>query len=349
MNARSLDSRSPRRRRLLKAAAASGLLAAVERNLALAQAAPDYKALVCIYLAGGNDGENTLIRFDSAGYQNYACDPDARVGDQHPAGAAAADPAGEPAPPRSGSTLRARRSRRCSTRRSSRSSPTSACWCSRRPGRASKRRARRGRRTCSRTAIRYSPSRALMPRDSPALAGAAASPTGSTRPIGGVLFPPLTTMAGMTDVCDRPHVDSADRSGWSGLHAPQQRRRQSVPVRRAARGCAARNPRPEPLEHLRRRRADACRGRAGRVVGRDSDPAEPDIGRRAVLREAQHRHGAQLQTVAQLIEGRATDAAEAAGVLCATGGLRHARRPGRPCKAPCWASSRRRSRRSRTR
>jgi uncharacterized protein (DUF1501 family) len=63
---------SPRRRRLLKAAAASGLLAAVERNLALAQTAPDYKALVCINLQGGNDGENTLIRYDNAGYQAYA-------------------------------------------------------------------------------------------------------------------------------------------------------------------------------------------------------------------------------------------------------------------------------------
>ncbi len=63
---------SPQRRRLLKAAAASGLLAAVERNFALAQTAPDYKALVCINLRGGNDGENMLIRYDNAGYQAYA-------------------------------------------------------------------------------------------------------------------------------------------------------------------------------------------------------------------------------------------------------------------------------------
>ena len=60
------------RRRFLKAAAAGGLLAAIERNVALAQSAPDYKALVCVNLAGGNDGENTLIRFDAAGYKNYA-------------------------------------------------------------------------------------------------------------------------------------------------------------------------------------------------------------------------------------------------------------------------------------
>ncbi len=44
----------------------------LERQLALAQSAPDYKALVCVYLQGGNDGENTLIRYDTAGYQNYA-------------------------------------------------------------------------------------------------------------------------------------------------------------------------------------------------------------------------------------------------------------------------------------
>lgn len=72
IGARSAVLTSPQRRRLLKALAASGLLAAAERNLALAQSAPDYKALICIYLAGGNDGENTLIRFDSAGYQTYA-------------------------------------------------------------------------------------------------------------------------------------------------------------------------------------------------------------------------------------------------------------------------------------
>jgi uncharacterized protein (DUF1501 family) len=69
---RPLQLNSASRRRLLKLAAASGLLAAIDRNVALAQSAPDYKALVCIFLQGGNDGENTLVRYDSAGYQNYA-------------------------------------------------------------------------------------------------------------------------------------------------------------------------------------------------------------------------------------------------------------------------------------
>lgn len=63
---------SPRRRALLKWAASTGLLAAVERNFALAQSAPDYRALVCVFLPGGNDGENTLVRYDGAGYQAYA-------------------------------------------------------------------------------------------------------------------------------------------------------------------------------------------------------------------------------------------------------------------------------------
>jgi uncharacterized protein (DUF1501 family) len=39
---------------------------------ALAQGPTDYKALVCVFLFGGNDANNTLIQFDTAGYNNYA-------------------------------------------------------------------------------------------------------------------------------------------------------------------------------------------------------------------------------------------------------------------------------------
>lgn len=39
---------------------------------ALAQGTADYKALVCVFLYGGNDANNTLIPFDTAGYANYA-------------------------------------------------------------------------------------------------------------------------------------------------------------------------------------------------------------------------------------------------------------------------------------
>src|SRR5579862_9353185 len=38
----------------------------------LAQGAPDYKALVCVFLFGGNDANNTLVPFDTAGYGSYA-------------------------------------------------------------------------------------------------------------------------------------------------------------------------------------------------------------------------------------------------------------------------------------
>jgi len=39
---------------------------------ALAATTPEYKALVCIFLFGGNDSNNVLIPFDSKGYANYA-------------------------------------------------------------------------------------------------------------------------------------------------------------------------------------------------------------------------------------------------------------------------------------
>jgi uncharacterized protein (DUF1501 family) len=38
----------------------------------LAQTGSSYKALVCVFLFGGNDANNTVIPFDTAGYANYA-------------------------------------------------------------------------------------------------------------------------------------------------------------------------------------------------------------------------------------------------------------------------------------
>src|ERR1700685_308570 len=38
---------------------------------ALAQTTSDYRALVCIFLFGGNDANNMLIPTDTAGYANY--------------------------------------------------------------------------------------------------------------------------------------------------------------------------------------------------------------------------------------------------------------------------------------
>ena len=55
-------------------AAALGMTASFSRFglvNALAQAPTDYRALVCIFLFGGNDANNLLIPMDTAGYANY--------------------------------------------------------------------------------------------------------------------------------------------------------------------------------------------------------------------------------------------------------------------------------------
>jgi uncharacterized protein (DUF1501 family) len=55
-------------------AAALGMAASFSRFgliNALAQAPTDYRALVCIFLFGGNDANNMLIPMDTAGYANY--------------------------------------------------------------------------------------------------------------------------------------------------------------------------------------------------------------------------------------------------------------------------------------
>lgn len=60
------------RRNFLKLTASSGFLAALGQfNLVEAAQAPDYKALVCIFLFGGNDGHNTVIPMASSEYNAY--------------------------------------------------------------------------------------------------------------------------------------------------------------------------------------------------------------------------------------------------------------------------------------
>lgn len=66
-----------RRRSFIKYAslAAAGNLAGLRpfgALNALADTGGDYKALVCIFLYGGNDANNTLVPYDTAGYANYA-------------------------------------------------------------------------------------------------------------------------------------------------------------------------------------------------------------------------------------------------------------------------------------
>jgi uncharacterized protein (DUF1501 family) len=60
-----------RRSGTLTAAGLAGNLDLVSLS-AHAQAAADYRALVCIFLFGGNDGNNLLLPADSAGYAQYA-------------------------------------------------------------------------------------------------------------------------------------------------------------------------------------------------------------------------------------------------------------------------------------
>ncbi len=61
------------RRHFLNALSAGTLAASLDRY-ALAQTAPqsDYKALVCLFLYGGNDGNNMIIPTENAGYNAYA-------------------------------------------------------------------------------------------------------------------------------------------------------------------------------------------------------------------------------------------------------------------------------------
>lgn len=70
----------PDRRRFLKACAAtavsSSALSSAMTLMNMANAAPveagDYKALVCLYLAGGNDAFNMLVPTEATAYENYA-------------------------------------------------------------------------------------------------------------------------------------------------------------------------------------------------------------------------------------------------------------------------------------
>src|SRR5215469_10811427 len=56
----------------LAAAGSAGGLRPFGTLNALAQSTTDYKALVCVFLFGGNDANNTFIPFDTPGYANYA-------------------------------------------------------------------------------------------------------------------------------------------------------------------------------------------------------------------------------------------------------------------------------------
>ena len=68
------DKQSPSRRNFLRSAATLSTVAGFSRlglMNALAQSAPDYKALVCVFLFGGNDSHNMLIPQSAAGFNAY--------------------------------------------------------------------------------------------------------------------------------------------------------------------------------------------------------------------------------------------------------------------------------------
>ncbi len=60
------------RRNFLRLGAGAGMLLGLGRfGLAAAQAATDYKALVCLFMFGGNDGHNTVVPLESTQYNAY--------------------------------------------------------------------------------------------------------------------------------------------------------------------------------------------------------------------------------------------------------------------------------------
>ncbi len=68
------DKQSPSRRNFLRSAGTLATVAGFSRfglMNALAQSAPDYKALVCVFLFGGNDSHNMLIPQSAAGFNAY--------------------------------------------------------------------------------------------------------------------------------------------------------------------------------------------------------------------------------------------------------------------------------------
>ncbi|HVO88690.1 MAG TPA: Tat pathway signal protein, partial [Casimicrobiaceae bacterium] len=74
-----MNASDPRRRHFMQRAgalAAMGLGARLNLidlvSSAQAQTASDYRALVCVFLFGGNDGNNTIVPYDTAGYAQYA-------------------------------------------------------------------------------------------------------------------------------------------------------------------------------------------------------------------------------------------------------------------------------------
>ena len=335
---------SPIRRRLLQAMVASGLVGLAERNRALAQAPPGYKALVCLFQQGGNDGENMLVRLDTAGYQKYNAVRPPASSLNIPQGAAGADPADQP-------------------RHALRLPPglRAAQAALRREAARGDRERRRARAPSARAGLENGstprPSN-LFSHPNMELAVQSADASGFTRTGWGgraadrleamtpqILFPALTSINSLRSyslantsipltVPDNPWFTLGGSADWEF----------DVTARRGD----ARDPGAAAREHLRRRRADPRRGRARRLVDRAPDPAVDDLGRHAVLRRLQHAVGRQLKTIAQLIEARAQTKVPGSSST-RTSGATTRTAASSACTTPCSPTCRRRSPRSRPR
>jgi uncharacterized protein (DUF1501 family) len=74
MSTQSRDDLDPGRRRALRrlsSIAALGMMPGLSLFCEDAEAAPGYKALVCIFLFGGNDANNMIVPTDATGFNNY--------------------------------------------------------------------------------------------------------------------------------------------------------------------------------------------------------------------------------------------------------------------------------------
>ena len=59
------------RRRFLQMSAGLGMLAGLGKLNIASAAVNDYKALVCLFMFGGNDGHNMVVPMDSTQYNAY--------------------------------------------------------------------------------------------------------------------------------------------------------------------------------------------------------------------------------------------------------------------------------------
>ena len=267
-------------------------------------------------------------------------DPHAGLGHQHPAGAAAADPAGARRPAvRLPSGVRAA-ARPCSTRRSWRSSPTSACSRSprRKPG--------------LETGGAPRPANLFSHTDQE-LAMQSAVHTGYER-IGwggriadrldaanpGTLFPPLISTNGIAHLRVRPHLGAADRSGATRISRSSAAATTSTSSTRCAmRRCAKCSPQDraniyDVVAQLYAEEGLAASSVVYPILQNTASVVTPFF---AGL-DTEHRAPAEDDRAADRRARADEDAAP--GVLRAPVGLRHARRPGWHPADACSATSR---------